>query len=68
MSLKAFHIVFVIASVLVSLSFSAWGFYQYSTTDERLNIVFGVSGLAAAIALVIYGKIVLRKMRNISYL
>lgn len=68
MSLKAFHIVFVICSVLVSLSFAAWGFNEFTQTNERLHMIFGAIGVASAIALVIYGKVVLRKMRNISYL
>jgi hypothetical protein len=68
MSLKAFHIVFVVASILVSLSFSVWGFLQYKESHYRLDAIYGVSGIVAAIVLVIYGKAVLRKMRHISYL
>jgi hypothetical protein len=68
MSLKAFHIVFVVASILVSLSFSVWGFLQYKESHYRLDAIYGVSGIGAGGGGGVYGKAVLRKMRHISYL
>jgi hypothetical protein len=68
MSLKAFHIVFVIASILLAFGFGAWSLRSYRAGGEKLDLVFGVGSLLAGIALVIYGRYVVKKLKNISYL
>lgn len=69
MSLKAFHIVFVIASILVCALFAGWGFWGYFRDGQGpLYLVYGVLGCAAVIALAWYGKYVLKKLKSISYL
>ena len=68
MSLKAFHIVFIAASILLALGFAAWSLSNYFKDRRTLDLVFGLLSLAAGISLVIYGKYVLRKLKNISYL
>jgi len=68
MSLKAFHIVFIAASILLALGFAAWSLSNYFKDRRTLDLVFGLLSLAAGVSLVIYGKYVLRKLKNISYL
>ena len=68
MSLKAFHIVFIVASILLSLGFAAWSFVSYAHGGPVLHLWFGIGSLAAGIALVIYSKYFLRKLKDISYL
>ena len=68
MSLKAFHIVFIAASIVLALGFAAWSLSNYFKDRRTLDLVFGLLSLAAGISLVIYGKYVLRKLKNISYL
>ncbi len=68
MSLKAFHIVFVAASILLAFGFGAWSFLNFRDEGRTLDLVFGISSVAAGIGLIIYGKAILRKLRNISYL
>lgn len=61
MSLKAFHLIFV--TLLTSLSFgcSAWAFHMGKP-------LFGLLGIAAGIAVIVYGIYFLRKLKKISYL
>jgi len=67
-SLKAFHVFFVIVSTLCALGFGAWAIGDYLRTGNIGVLALGVLGFAAAAALVWYGLWFLRKLKNMSYL
>ena len=70
MSLKAFHIVFIIASTVLAFGFGAWSLNHYfrQAQGETLDLVMGIASLLSGIALIYYGKVILRKLKHISYL
>ena len=69
MSLKAFHIVFVTASTLLAFGFGAWGLWQFFAGSRALlDLMMGVASIAGGVALIVYGKYFLKKLKNISYL
>jgi hypothetical protein len=68
MSLKAFHIVFVAASILLAFGFGAWSLLSYKDEGRGLDLVLGISSVAAGIGLIAYAKAILRKLKHISYL
>ena len=68
MSLKAFHVFFVIVSTLCALGFGAWAVAEYTRTGHGSVLALGIAGFAAAVALVWYGLWFLRKLKNVSYL
>ena len=68
MSLKAFHIVFVTASILLALLFAIWSLVNYFQGGVLSDLLFGVGSLVAAVGLVFYEKYALKKLKNISYL
>jgi hypothetical protein len=68
MSLKAFHIVFITASVLLAFGCAAWSMVNYADAGRAVDLIFGVGSGLTGIALIVYGRYVLRKLRNISYL
>lgn len=68
MSLKAFHILFIIASITLAFGFAAWAFNSYSQGGPRSHLVWGGISVAAGIGLVFYGRYVLKKLKKISYL
>ena len=68
MSLKAFHVFFVIVSVLCALGFGAWSIADYARTGRGSVLTLGILGFAAAGALIFYGFWFLRKLKNVSYL
>ncbi|MCS1411194.1 MAG: hypothetical protein M2R45_04391 [Verrucomicrobia subdivision 3 bacterium] len=69
MSLKAFHIVFVVLTTAMSLFVGGWGLNKYFSEGREISdLVLGVGGLFVAVALVIYGRYVIKKLRHISYL
>lgn len=70
MSLKAVHILFIIASTLLCFGFAAWSFQAYSneelgkTGHLAMSIVSGILG----VCLLVYGRYFLKKLRHVSYL
>ena len=69
MSLKAFHLVFIVASILLAFLFSAWCMASYFRADGPvLHLVFGIASLVSGGVLIVYSKYFLRKLKDISYL
>ncbi len=69
MSLKAFHIVFISASILLTLGIGGWALNNYfSVGGTRGDLFAGLGSVAAAVALGIYGVYFLKKLKHISYL
>ncbi len=68
MSLKALHVVFIVASIVLALGFGGWSLNEYSHGGARSHLWFGVGSLTTALLLIIYSKAMLRKLKDISYL
>ena len=68
MSLKAFHIVFITASILLAFGFAAWSLMAYSELGGRSFLIYGVGSTICGVGLVAYEVYVLKKLKNISYL
>jgi len=63
MSLKAFHIFFIVLSTGLSLGFGVWSFRNLEA-ELGLRLAFGIGGFLAAVGLVGYGSWFVRKMRD----
>jgi len=68
MSLKAFHIFFIIISTLMSFSVGIWGVAAYRDTHTFGYLLMAVLCGIVGIALAAYGVIFLRKLRHESFL
>ena len=69
MSLKAIHIVFIIASCLMTAFVGWWSFREYFTVSHSsAHLFFGLASIAAFIGLLVYGRYFLKKLRHINYL
>ncbi len=68
MSLKAFHIVFVICVVLLAFFFGGWLLHQYSVTGEPADLVGAILSILCGLGMIWYGRAVLRKLKHIGYL
>ncbi|MCF6313758.1 MAG: hypothetical protein L3J39_15040 [Verrucomicrobiales bacterium] len=62
MSLKQFHIVFILTAVTLSVGFAVWAFTRYQPQGGVL-FMGGVSCLAA-VALSVYGVWFLKKLKG----
>ncbi len=68
MSLKTFHVVFVAASIVLAFLFGGWSLREFATVGGGLNLAFGIGSILAGFALIVYGKHILKKLKDISYL
>jgi hypothetical protein len=65
MSLRAFHIVFIIVTVVLSLYVSLWGIREFAQEKSTLGLVLSVVFLLNAAALIFYGKRTFGKLRDL---
>ena len=68
MSLKAFHVVFVLVSMVLSLGFGAWAIHEFRAAGDVSALVCGIGSFAGFVMLMIYGRWFLRKLKGVSYL
>jgi len=69
MSLKAFHVIFITASVLMAIGCAVWGFKSYFSPDGRpLDLIFGIFSMLGAAGLVVYERFFLKKLKHVSYI
>jgi hypothetical protein len=68
MSLKAFHVIFIAASILLAFGFGIWALNAHASEASTANLVMGIASLLSGVVLIEYGRRVLKKLKNISYL
>ncbi len=68
MSLKSFHIFFIVLATITVFGFGIWGVYIFLMESDPSYLLMGVISLASGVALIIYGIKFLQKLKNISYL
>ncbi|MCF7763453.1 MAG: hypothetical protein K9N62_07245 [Verrucomicrobia bacterium] len=65
MSLKAFHLIFISASLLLSLGFGIWAFTMYFTAGGEVNLIMALGSLVTAASLMAYEKRFLRTVQRV---
>ena len=68
MSLKAFHLVFITISTLLAFGLAAWLWQSYAHGGTTRDLLLALLSAASGVALIVYGKFFLKKLKNISYL
>jgi hypothetical protein len=54
MSLKAFHVIFIIISILLTIVVGVWGVHEYVVHDNTGNLAIGGVFFFSGLALVVY--------------
>jgi hypothetical protein len=65
MSLKGFHIVFIIFSTLLALGLGLWCVWVDLVEDAPIYLAGAIASFVAAVALIIYGVWFYRKMKRL---
>ena len=65
MSLKAFHIVFIIFSTLLAIGIGAWCVWVDLVEGAPIYLAGATASFAAAVALIIYGIWFYKKMKRL---
>lgn len=68
MSLKAFHLIFIVASIVLAFGFGVWLVVNFFHEGGVLNLIFAAVSFAAAVGLIFYERYFLKKTKNLSYL
>ena len=63
MSLKTFHLVFIIAAIIIADMFGAWALWHRATLDG-LIVALGVTSLIGGMALTVYAFYFVRRMER----
>lgn len=65
MSLKVFHIVFVIVCIALAVFVGAWGIRDYMLERSVMALSVGVAFLLSGAILVMYGRSAFEKLKNL---
>jgi hypothetical protein len=69
MSLKAFHLIFITAAIMLAFGFGGWLFKGFFSPGGRIgDLVGGGAAVAVGIGLIFYERYFLNKTRKMSYL
>ncbi|HUL42778.1 MAG TPA: hypothetical protein VLY03_00320 [Bacteroidota bacterium] len=68
MSLKAFHIFFIGCAEILALGSGALAIVSYAESHNVLSLIAGIGSVIAAIGLIIYGILFLKKLKGVSFL
>ena len=65
LSLSSFHIVFIVASILLSAAVGAWGVQQYLHQGSAAGLVLAIAFVASGLLLLVYGWKYFTKLRSL---
>lgn len=65
MSLRAFHIVFIVVSVVLSFYVGLWGIREFADERDASVLAIGVLFLVMAVGLTVYGRKTFRKLKEL---
>jgi predicted membrane protein len=65
MSLRAFHIVFIIVTVVLSLYVALWGIREFAQERSMTGLVLAVLFIVTAIAGMVYGRKAFAKLKEL---
>ena len=66
MSLKSFHIIFILVSSLFSIIFSYWCYNQWSLYEDNQYLVYLSIGIVLCVSLLVYGRWFLKEIAELN--
>jgi hypothetical protein len=66
MSLKDFHLVFIVCSVILSAGFGVWGLNQFQQSGVTSYLMTAAGSFLAAVGLAVYAVFFLRKLTGVN--
>jgi len=67
-SLKAFHIFFIVVSVALCIGVGVWATLDFNRSGNGVHLALGVGSFIGSLLLAYYGVWFLRKLKGESYL
>jgi hypothetical protein len=66
MSLRAFHVAFIVVSITLSLVVAAWGVREFVVAGRGEALAVGAAAVVAGTALVLYGRRFFSKLQELA--
>ena len=66
MSLKSFHIIFILISSLFSIFFGYWCYKEWTLYQDNIYLLYSLIGALLCVGLIIYGKWFLKEISNLN--
>ena len=66
MSLKSFHLIFLLVSSLFSIFFSYWCYDKWSLHEDGQYLIYLAIGIMLCISILFYGKWFLKKITQLN--
>lgn len=66
MSLRIFHVIFIVASIVLSLFVAVWALREYQATHSLGALGLGIAFVVAGAAMVVYGTRWFKKLKELS--
>lgn len=66
MSLKSFHIIFIVIASLFLIFFGYWNYLEWAITKNTMNLVFSFLSISLCIGLLYYSKWFLKEINEIN--
>jgi hypothetical protein len=66
MSLRAFHIAFIVVAIALSVVVTAWGVREFLAGGATSALVVGVAAALTGASLVVYGARFFRKLQELA--
>jgi len=67
MSLRIFHIVFVVVTIVLSLYVALWGIREFSQERSVTALTVAILFLLMAVGLMVYGRKTFRKLKDLPF-
>lgn len=64
-SLKQFHVFFIVVSILTCWGFGAWGIVDYRTTGRAVHLALSLTSCLGGVVLSIYLARILSKFKHL---
>jgi multisubunit Na+/H+ antiporter MnhC subunit len=64
MSLKAFHLIFIMVSIALAFGFGVW----LAVQGGVMNVIFAIGSFGVGVGLIFYERYFLKKTKDVSYL
>ncbi|GMU33970.1 MAG: hypothetical protein AMXMBFR20_18420 [Planctomycetia bacterium] len=64
LSLRSFHIFFIVVVVVAADLFAAWAIRDYTTSHDMLTLLLGIVAIIGSLGLVAYGIWFVNKMNR----